>query len=219
MRIHREGYAIIIVILLVLFLVNEMAYLYLGQNIFKVLLFPSIFLAIMSVSFFRDPVKRKKTKEDVAIVAPADGEVVTIEKVYEPEVIKGECMQVSIFMSIYNIHKNFFPIDGQISYYRHHNGHFHRAILPKSSTENERSSIAITHDNGQAVLCRQVAGAVARRVVSYVEEGENVEQAEEMGFIKFGSRVDVYLPLDADICVRIGDKTIGSRSVIAKFKS
>lgn len=218
MRIHREGYAVIVVILLILFIVNEMAYLYLSDDVFKILLYPSVFTAIWVISFFRDPIKRKKVVVDNAIVAPADGEVVAIEKVYEPEVMKCECLQVSIFMSIYNVHKNFFPISGEVEYYCHHSGHYHRAVLPKSSAENERSSLVIRHDSGFAVLCRQVAGAVARRVVTYAEQGERVSQSEEMGFIKFGSRVDLYMPLDVEPLVTIGTKTKGSRTLIAKIE-
>lgn len=218
MRIHKEGYAIIIVVLLILFIVNEMAYLYIGKDLYQFLLYPSIVVAIMVISFFRNPVRRKKTIDETAIVAPADGEVVAIEKVYEPEVLKCECLQISMFMSIYNVHKNFFPISGQVEYYRHHSGHYHRAVLPKSSTENERSSIVIRHESGFPVLCRQVAGAVARRVVTYAEKGTEVSQSEEMGFIKFGSRVDVYLPLDVEPQVQIGTKTKGSRTIIAKIK-
>ena len=219
MRIHREGYAIIVVVMLILFLVNEMTFLYLGKEASPYLLYPSIVFFIMVVSFFRNPIKRKKRCDDNAVIAPADGTVVAIEKIYEPEVMKCECVQVSIFMSIYNIHKNFFPISGIVDYYTHHNGNYHRAILPKSSTENERSSLLIKKDNGFELLCRQVAGAVARRVVTYVEEGAKVEQAEEMGFIKFGSRVDLYLPIDkVDVEVKIGDNTKGSQTVIARMK-
>lgn len=169
------------------------------------------------VCFFRNPVRRKAVTVDNGIIAPADGTVVAIEKVHEPEYFKGERLQVSIFMSIYNVHKNFIPFSGKVDYYKHHSGNYHRAILPKSSSENERSSIVIKGDKVR-ILMRQVAGAMARRVVSYLKEGDDLEQGQELGFIKFGSRVDLFLPLDADVKVKLGDKTVGSRTLIATLK-
>ena len=215
MRIHKEGYPIIIVSFLLSLIIVELSHFYFSRPVFWMLLVPVVVILIMVISFFRNPVRRKRLLNEAGIVAPADGTVVAIEKVYEPEVIKGECLQISIFMSIYNVHKNFFPISGEVVYYKHHSGNYLRAILPKSSTENERSSVVIKRNDGVTVLCRQIAGAVARRVVSYVQEGQQVEQAGEMGFIKFGSRVDVYLPLTAQPQVKIGDVTKGSQTLLA----
>lgn len=215
MRIHKEGYAIILVFALVGFIIAEMSYLKFSSTAFYCVATAVISFLGFVVSFFRNPINRKPVISMHDIIAPADGTIVTIEKVHEPEFFKGERLQVSIFMSIYNVHKNFFPMAGEISYYKHHNGHFMRAHLPKSSTENERSTIVVKNDKGTEVMFRQVAGAVARRIVSYVKVGQKVEQSSEAGFIKFGSRIDIYLPLDADVKVKINDKTRGSQSVIA----
>ena len=216
MRVHKEGYPIILVFALLGFIIAEMSYLKLGATVpFYCVLFAVLFVLGFVVSFFRNPINRKPHIQDNAIIAPADGTIVTIEKVMESEYFKEERLQVSIFMSIYNVHKNFFPISGDISFYKHHNGAFLRAHLPKSSTENERSTIVVKSHDGYEVLFRQVAGAVARRIVSYVKQGQKVEQASEAGFIKFGSRIDIYLPLDADVKVKLNEKTVGSQTVIA----
>lgn len=215
MRIHKEGYPIVVISLLLSSIISQMSYLYLNKYLFVLLLIVCIFVCGIVLFFFRNPVKREVMKNSTGVIAPADGTIVAIEKVEETEFFKGERLQVSIFMSLYNVHKNFFPIDGTIEYYKHHSGNFHRAILPKSSCENERSTIVVKGENGKQVLFRQVAGAMARRVVSYVEVGQLVEQSSEAGFIKFGSRVDLYLPIDADIKVALGDKTTGSRTLLA----
>ncbi len=214
MRIHKEGVPIIVVAALLTLIVSEMSYLYLNKLLFVIVLCFMVSLMVLVTSFFRDPVGRRPLLVDDGVVSPADGTVVAIEKVMEPEHLKKECLQVSIFMSIYNVHKNFFPISGEVAYYKHHKGNYHRAVLPKSSTENERSTIAIKNGENE-VLLRQIAGAVARRVVSYVDEGQMVDQSTEMGFIKFGSRVDVFLPVDADVKVKIGDKVVGSKTLLA----
>lgn len=216
MRIHKEGYPFILVVVLLAFIVSEMSYLYLSKLAFLLVLCPTLILATIVTVFFRNPVKRKKVVDDNGVISPADGTVVAIEKVFESEYLKEERIQVSIFMSIYNVHKNFFPIPGEVSYHKHHNGNFHRACLPKSSVENEHSTIVIKNENGE-ILFRQIAGAVARRIVSYVEVGQQVEQSTEMGFIKFGSRVDVLLPLNAEVKVKVGDKAVGSRTLLAKL--
>lgn len=215
MRVHKEGYAIILIFALVGFIIAEMSYLKLSVTAFYCVLFVVLFVLGFVVSFFRNPINRKPHVQEKAVIAPADGTIVTIEKVMESEYFKEERMQVSIFMSIYNVHKNFFPISGDISFYKHHNGQFLRAHLPKSSTENERSTIVVKSTDGCEVLFRQVAGAVARRIVSYVSQGQKVEQSTEAGFIKFGSRIDLYLPLDADIKVKLNEKTVGAQTVIA----
>lgn len=215
MKIHKEGYPAVVIALLLSLIISEMSYVYLNRYLFILLLLVCVFISGIVLFFFRNPVNRKVVKNATGVIAPADGTIVAIEKVEESEFFKGERLQVSIFMSLYNVHKNFFPIDGTIEYYKHHNGNFHRAILPKSSCENERSTIVVKGDDGKQVLFRQVAGAVARRVVSYVEVGQLVEQSSEAGFIKFGSRVDLYLPIDADVKVALGDKTTGSRTLLA----
>lgn len=215
MKVHKEGYPIIVVFALLGFIISEMSYLHLSKVAFFVVLFVVLFVLGFAVRFFRNPTRRKPILNESGIIAPADGTVVAVEKVMESEYFDGERLQVSIFMSIYNVHKNFFPVSGEVLFHKHHDGMFLRANLPKSSTENERSSIVVKTKDGVEILFRQVAGAVARRIVSYVEVGQQVEQSQEAGFIKFGSRVDMYLPLDADVKVKIGDKTVGSQTLIA----
>jgi phosphatidylserine decarboxylase len=151
------------------------------------------------------------------IIAPADGKVVVIEETVETEYFKGPRRQVSIFMSPINVHINFNPISGIVSYFKYHPGKFLVAWHPKSSTENERTTYVVKHENGTEVLFRQIAGALAKRICWYAKEGESVVQGTEFGFIKFGSRIDIYLPLDAEICVNLDDKPVGGETVIAKL--
>ena len=215
MTIHKEGYPTIIVVALLAFIASEMSFLYFSTVGFVLVLCATLTILGLILFFFRNPVKRPRFAVEEGVVAPADGTVVAIEKVMESEYYNEERIQLSIFMSVFNVHKNFFPISGEVMYYKHHNGNFNRAVLPKSSSENERSSIVLKRKDGVEILFRQVAGAMARRIVSYVKVGQSVEQAHEMGFIKFGSRVDVYLPLDADVKVKLGDKTVGSQTLLA----
>ena len=151
-------------------------------------------------------------------MSSVDGKVVACEEVYEDEYLHDKAIQVSVFMSPLNVHANWFPIDGKVKYVRHHSGRFMAAYLPKSSTENERSTVAIEANNGQTIVMRQVAGAMARRIVTYAEEGDDATIDTHMGFIKFGSRVDIYLPLDAEILVKIGDIAVGDITQIARLK-
>jgi phosphatidylserine decarboxylase len=174
------------------------------------------FLLVVVIQFFRHPT-RVHTINSNAIIAPADGEVVVIEETNEDEYFKDKRIQVSIFMSPINVHVNRYPIAGIVTYAKYHAGKFLVASLPKASTENERTSVVVKHENGTSILFRQVAGALARRIVMYSKEGDAAIQCDEMGFIKFGSRVDLYLPLDAKLKVKIGDVVKGSQSVIAEF--
>ena len=175
-----------------------------------------IVLAIV-VWFFRVPA-RPLPNDDSAIFSPCDGKVVVIEEVYEPEYFKDKRRQVSIFMSPLNVHINFHPIGGTTTYYKYHPGKYLVAWHPKSSTENERSTVVNKHPKYGEVLFRQIAGALARRICTYAREGMPARQGAEFGFIKFGSRVDLYLPLDANIDVALGDVVTGSATVIARFK-
>lgn len=218
MNIHKEGYPTIIVVALLALISSEMSYLYLGKLGFFMVLISTFSILGIVLFFFRNPIRRKSYTNDAGVIAPADGTIVAIEKVQELEFFKDERIQVSIFMSVFNVHKNFFPVDGEVTYYKHHSGNFHRAVLPKSSSENERSTIVIKRNSGDEVMFRQIAGAMARRIVSYVRVGQDVSQSKEMGFIKFGSRVDVYLPLDAEINVALGDKTVGSQTLLATIR-
>ena len=173
----------------------------------------------MMVNFFRSP-KRVFPSDDVEklVVAPADGKVVVIEEVFEPDHFKDKRIQLSIFMSPLNVHANWYPVDGVVKRVEHQDGKHMKAWLPKASTENERSLVVIETPEGTEILVRQIAGAMARRIVTYAEAGEECFIDQHMGFIKFGSRVDVYLPLGTEICVDLEQKTVGDETIIAKLK-
>ncbi len=177
----------------------------------------SAILFLLVLNFFRSPRRHFRRNRERVVVSSVDGTVVALEKTFEDEYLHREVIQLSVFMTIFNVHANWFPVDGEVILVRHHSGRFLSAYLPKSSTENERSTIVIRADNGQEILVRQIAGAVARRIVTYAEPGERANVDDHMGFIKFGSRVDIYLPLDTEIFVNIGDKTIGGITEIARL--
>ncbi len=177
----------------------------------------SAILFLLVLNFFRSPRRHFRGNRERVVVSSVDGTVVALEKTFEDEYLHREVIQLSVFMTIFNVHANWFPVDGEVILVRHHSGRFLSAYLPKSSTENERSTIVIRADNGQEILVRQIAGAVARRIVTYAEPGERANVDDHMGFIKFGSRVDIYLPLDTEIFVNIGDKTIGGITEIARL--
>lgn len=217
MTLHKEGYKTAVIAIVAFVLINVLSYNFVGGTVSHVLLFVTGISAFMAINFFRSP-KRHFVVQDGAIIAPADGKVVVIEEVFEPEVLKEKALQVSIFMSPLNVHINWYPVGGAILFSTHQHGNHKRAYLPKSSTENERSSVLLETAKGVKVLARQVAGAMARRVVCYAEEGETVKQSSEMGFIKFGSRVDLYLPIGTQIDVKLGDKTTGGQSIIGWLK-
>ena len=170
----------------------------------------------MIVRFFRSP-KREVTNVENVILSPADGKVVVVERTIEPELFKEECIQVSIFMSATNVHVNWFPVSGNITYYHYHSGKHLVAFNPKASLENERTTTVIKTENGKKVLIRQIAGALARRVKCYPVVGEPVIQGDELGFIKFGSRVDLILPVDTELDVKIGQTVVGKQTVIGKL--
>lgn len=172
---------------------------------------------MLMVNFFRSPKRHYHGETENVVVSSADGKVVAVEEVYEPEFLKCQCIQVSVFMSLTNVHANWFPVDGKVIYTKHHPGRFMAAYLPKSSTENERSTVVIETPHGQQILVRQIAGAMARRIVTYAEPGIDANIEDHMGFIKFGSRVDVYLPLGTEVLVSLNNKTIGGVSRIARL--
>ena len=220
MRIHREGTSILVVSLAVFLLLNSLSWYLVPCDIFNILLTTiSVFVYLMMVNFFRSP-KRVFPLDSVEklVVAPADGKVVVIEEVYEPDHFKDNRRMISIFMSPMNVHANWYPVDGVVKRVGHQKGKFHKAWLPKASTENERSLVVIETPEGTEILVRQIAGAMARRIVTYAEPGEECFIDQHMGFIKFGSRVDVYLPLDAESCVELEQKTVGDETIIAKLK-
>ena len=217
MTIHKEGFGTIFIALAVLLAINAGVYFLAGVEVTQYTTLASFIVFALVLNFFRNP-KRDAIIQDGAIVAPADGKIVTIEEVEEDEYLKTKCLQVSIFMSVFNVHINWFPIKGIVKYFRHHNGRFMAAYLPKSSTENERTTVVIENRKGTQVLLRQVAGAMARRIVCYAEEEKNIVQGQEMGFIKFGSRVDLYLPLDSRIDVKLDQKVVGRQTIIGWLK-
>ena len=170
------------------------------------------------VNFFQCPIRFFGQPTEKIVVAPADGRIVVIEEVDEGEYFHDRRLMISIFMSVVNVHANWYPVDGVIKKVGHQNGKFMKAWLPKASTDNERSVVVIETPEGVEVMARQIAGAMARRIVTYAQEGEDCYIDEHMGFIKFGSRVDVYLPLGTEVCVEMGQKTTGNQTIIAKLK-
>jgi phosphatidylserine decarboxylase len=168
------------------------------------------------ISFFRKPDRNIQNPNNSNFLSPCDGKVVVIEKVFEPEFLNQECMQVSIFMSPLNVHINWFPTDAEVIYSKYHAGKYLAAWNPKASTENERTTVCY-RINSSKILLRQVAGALARRIVCYARENSTYKQGDEMGFIKFGSRVDIYFPVNSHLKVSIGDVVVGNRSIIAEL--
>lgn len=218
MKIHKEGYQLIPV--MALLIGGLYALLYWLIPIFFVqalLVVVAVVFFILVVRFFRDPAVVTPKKEGV-VYAPAEGKVVVIERTHESEHLKEDRIQVSIFMSPLNVHVNRSPIKGAIDYFKYHPGKFLVAWHPKSSTDNERTTISIKNEHGVRVLMRQIAGAVARRIAFYPKVGDAVDQGTSVGFIRFGSRVDLFLPLDADIKVKIGDLTQGGETEVAYLK-
>ncbi|MFY7786351.1 MAG: phosphatidylserine decarboxylase family protein [Thermoflexibacteraceae bacterium] len=217
MTIHREGTATLLLTITFLGIINGLMWWQFDQTILqKVVLGVSVILFLIVLQFFRNPTVNTPINPK-NVIAPADGKVVVIEEVEEPEYFKGKRKQVSIFMSPFNVHVNRNPISGLVKYVKYHPGLYLVAWHPKSSTENERTTIVIQHKNGTEVLFRQIAGALARRICWYVEERQVVEQGKEFGFIKFGSRVDIFLPLDAKVTVQLDQKTTGGETVIAEL--
>lgn len=215
MTLSKEGRTIMLSALALCIAAGALALMFIPSPFsWAVVVLAVLFLAFI-VRFFRLPVDRHITDDD-AVYSPAYGTVVVIERTYEEEYFKCDMMQVSVFMSVWNIHANWFPVGGIVRYFRHHHGKYMVAWHPKSSTDNERTTTVIESKHA-TVMFRQIAGILAKRIVSYAEEGRSVGQNERCGFIKFGSRLDVFLPLDTDITVRLGDKVKGARSVIARF--
>jgi len=219
-RIHHEGVhpllwtgvglAILSAVLLYLFRDSVVVYVILA----------ALFVAYgIMINFYRCPIRMFLGPTVDSVVAPADGKVVVIEEVDEDEYFHDKRRMVSIFMSLTNVHANWIPCDGYVTKVEHHDGNYHKAFLPKASTENERSTIVIRTRSGQEVLVRQIAGAVARRIVTYTEPNSECYIDEHLGFIKFGSRVDVYLPLNAEVLVKVGQRTVGDETLIAKLNS
>jgi len=218
MTIHREGRLLLFVLLIIFVGLNwAVAYFYPAETaIQNVVIAASIIFYLVILQFFRNPIFTIK-KNDKHVIAPADGKVVVIEETEETEYLKGKRKQISIFMSPVNVHVNRMPVGGVISFFKYHPGKYLVAWHPKSSTENERTTVVVKTKSGVEILFRQIAGALARRIKWYVKEGQSLSQGDEFGFIKFGSRVDIFLPLDAKVVVNVGDITKGGRTVIAEL--
>ncbi|MEC9209652.1 MAG: phosphatidylserine decarboxylase family protein [Bacteroidota bacterium] len=214
MILHKEGYKSLrnqIIILLILTYLSQTTESQIINSIFIIMLF----IFIITLYFFRIPNRNFERKNGV-IYAPCDGKIVVIEETTEKEYYKDKRVQISVFMSPLNIHNNLYPISGIIAYTKYHAGKFLVAWNPKASTDNERSTIVI-ENNQISILCRQIAGAIARRIITYSKIKDTVNVADEIGFIKFGSRVDLFLPIDTKIKVTLGEKVIGGQSIIAKY--
>jgi len=220
MKLHREGFGIMITTLIIVVALSFLNFWFLYSNekfIFYIIIQLVLLLFLyLIVQFFRIP-HRKCEFSEMDIVCPADGKVVVIEETEETEYFKGKRIQISIFMSPLNVHANYFPISGITKYVKYHPGLFLVAWHPKSSTENERTTIVVEHKNGVEILFRQIAGAVARRICYYTEIDDKAKQGEEFGFIKFGSRIDIFLPLGTKIDVKIGDKVKAKLTRLGSF--
>lgn len=218
MTFHKEGYVSLAICVLFIFVINALVNWYAPGVTLLVwgVYILSAFLLVTILQFFRSP-RIRLTKEEGKIICPADGKVVVIEETVEQEYFKDKRLQVSVFMSPINVHSNRNPISGVVSFFKYHPGKYLMAWNPKSSTENERTTIVVKNAAGVEILFRQIAGALARRIVWYLQEGKTVEQGEEFGFIKFGSRVDLFLPIGTKLNVNLGDKVKGGVTVIGEL--
>ena len=218
-RLHREGTNTLIWSMVGIIIVALLLY-KIFDNKIPLYVFLVVFGTLYAIvlNFFRCPIRYYNDDTEKIVIAPADGKIVVIEEVQENEYFHDKRLMISIFMSVFNVHANWFPVDGKVKMVKHQNGNYHKAWLPKASEENERSTIIIETPEGVDILCRQIAGAVARRIVTYAKEGEECYIDEYLGFIKFGSRVDVYLPIGSEVCVKMGQSTTGDQTVLAKLK-
>ncbi len=215
-KIHREGHLYILsAFVLVIAIPAVFGWFELTAGVWVSRIILLIILGLV-VNFFRVP-NRNLTINPNQLIAPADGKVVVIEEVFEPEFLKTRCRQISIFMNPVDVHHNLMPIEGTITYFKYHPGKYLAAWLPKSSTENERTTVAFKTADGRQILMRQIAGALARRIMTYVKEGQFFNQNQEFGFIKFGSRVDIYIPLECKVLVSLEDRTVSGVTPIVEW--
>tara|TARA_B100000609_G_C17122932_1_gene385994 strand:+ start:203 stop:859 length:657 start_codon:yes stop_codon:yes gene_type:complete len=216
---HKEGFKIIRNTTISLLIINGIAwYIFDESIIIKLLTFTSVVVIILILQFFRNP-KRDINLNSNHIIAPADGKIVVLEETIEHEYFKDKRIQISIFMSPFNVHVNRYPISGEIKFTKYHPGNFLVAWHPKSSTENERTTIVVENKKIGPILLRQIAGAVAKRIILYAKKGEQCSQGDDMGFIKFGSRVDLFLPLDSKINIKMNDIVKGGKTLIASIET
>ena len=219
-RLHEEGTRAILTTFTILVALSVLViWIWPAQTLCHYLFYAfELLVLVLTIRFFRVPIWRKTTIEDDAVLAPADGRIAANEVVMEDEYFHDQRRQISIFMSIYDVHINFFPFDGEVTYYKYHPGKFLVAFKPKSSTDNEHNTIILKDKKGREILVRQIAGFVARRIVCDLQPGDEAVAGEELGMIRFGSRVDVFLPLDAEVNVKINQQTIGKETVLAVLK-
>ena len=217
-RIHREGTNELTISMIALAIIGSLLWYYV-DTIIPFWAFILIFGAAwtMALNFYRCPIRYFNGDTEKLVVAPADGRIVVVEDVEENTYFHDQRLMISIFMSPLNVHANWFPVDGKVKFVKHFNGNYHKAWLPKASEENEHADIMITTPDGEDILVRQIAGALARRIVTYAKEGEECYIDEHLGFIKLGSRVDVYLPISARATVTMNQPTTGDQTVIAKL--
>jgi phosphatidylserine decarboxylase len=219
MKIHKEGTGILLALFSLLFMLNLVLFHFGGKcTVFYVSSLLSLIIFLWVLNFFRSPFRRFPFDSEGFVIAPADGTVVVIEEISEYENLHERRIQISIFMSIFNVHANWFPVNGVVKHVSHRSGRFMAAYLPKSSHENERSSVVITTAGGIHILVRQIAGAMARRIVTYAKVGEQCRVDEHLGFIKFGSRVDIFIPTDSEVLIEMGQKVTGNQTPLARLK-
>lgn len=217
MKVHKAGintinYATAVVAVLIL-----LSWFFITDTIIKIaLLSTAAVVYILIIQFFRYP-QRTIVSNEIFVLSPADGKVCDIKEFVENEYLKTKCLQVSIFMSPTNVHINWIPVPGTVTYMKHKDGEFYAAFKDKSAEENERTTTAIKLKDGREIVMRQIAGAMARRIINYVTVGEEVDQTTEVGFIRFGSRVDLFLPLDTKLRIKLGDRVIGSQTIIGEL--
>lgn len=220
-RIHHEGTGTLVYSALILVVIGALLWFAFSNHLaFYIFAIPFGIAWFIVLNFFRCPIREFTEVEDTdgVVVAPADGKIVVIEEVEENEYFHDRRIMISIFMSLFNVHANWFPVDGHVLKVEHFDGNFHKAWLPKAAAENEHADVLIEATNGEKVLCRQIAGAMARRIVTYAKQDDDCYIDEHLGFIKFGSRVDIFLPLGTEVCVKMGQSTTGDQTIIAKMK-
>lgn len=218
MKIHREGTNILVILLAMFAMLNAVAWLFLSPVVIPAVLTGiSVMVYAFVFNFFRCPKRNYRGERKNMAVSSVDGKVVVIERVFEPEFLHSDAIQVSVFMSPLNVHANWYPVDGTVAYVKHHKGRFLSAYLPKASLQNERSTIGIECEDGNRITVRQIAGAMARRIVTYAEKGDRADIDGHLGFIKFGSRVDIFLPLGSEVLVQMGQVTRGGLTPLAKL--
>lgn len=219
MRIHKEGQAIVLGVMIILMVLYVFITHFTNCNTLfcNIFVIAGILFLSFILYFFRNPT-RKIITDDSIVFAPADGKIIVIEEVFETEFLNKKCVKVSIFMSIWNIHVNRYSISGQITYTKYHPGKYLIAHHPKSSELNEHQTIVVEKPNGTEILIKQIAGIVARRIICYAKQGQRVEQGDDLGFIRFGSRVDIFMPLNVEIMVKMNEMVKGNRIIIARFK-